>query len=145
MLDDLAIANIVKEARTIAVYGMQDEKKSDRPAYQIPAMLYDRGYKIYPVNPLIVFSLGLKAYPKLSDLPRQPDILDVFRRSELIPELVDEILALPVEKRPKTVWLQTGITHPPSEDRLEREGIQVVSDQCLGVWAARFRKPFIDP
>jgi hypothetical protein len=140
MLDDAAITQIVKEAKTIAVYGMQDEKKSDRPAYQIPAMLKERGYEIYPVNPMIVTSLGLEAYAKLADLPIQPDILDVFRRSELIPELTDEILALPPEKRPKTVWLQTGITHPQSEARLEVEGMQVVSDQCLGVWAARLKR-----
>jgi predicted CoA-binding protein len=140
MLDDAAITQIVKEAKTIAVYGMQDEKKRDRPAYQIPAMLKERGYEIYPVNPMIVTSLGLEAYAKLADLPIQPDILDVFRRSELIPELTDEILALPPEKRPKTVWLQTGITHPQSEARLEVEGMQVVSDLCLGVWAARLKR-----
>ncbi len=139
MLEDEMVAQIVKEARTIAIYGMQDEKRMDRPAYTIPAMLKERGYEIYPVNPMIVSSLGLEAYAKLEDLPIQPDILDVFRRSELIPELVDEILALPQEKRPKTVWLQTGITHPQSEARLEVEGIQVVSNQCLGVWAARLR------
>jgi predicted CoA-binding protein len=139
MPDDPEIANIVKSAKTIAVYGMQDEKKSDRPAYQIPAMLQERGYRIFPVNPKIATSLGVQAYPKLSDLPIQPDILDVFRRSELIPGLVDEILALPPEKRPHTVWLQTGITHPASEARLEAEGMKVVSDQCLGVWAAKLK------
>ena len=139
MLDDAAITQIVKEAKTIAVYGMQDEKKKDRPAYTIPAMLKAKGYEIYPVNPFIVSSLGLEAVAKLADLSIKPDILDVFRRSELIPELVDEILALPEEKRPKTVWFQTGITHPQSEARLEVEGMQVVSDQCLGVWAARVK------
>ena len=139
MLDNEKTAQIVKEAKTIAVYGMQDEKKKDRPAYKIPAMLKERGYEIYPVNPLIVSSLGLEACAHLADLPIKPDILDVFRRSELIPELTDEILALPEEKRPKTVWLQTGISHPQSEARLEVEGMQVVSDQCLGVWAARVK------
>ena len=139
MLIELEALQIVKDAKTVAVYGMQDEKKMDRPAYAIPAMLKERGYEIYPVNPMIVSSLGLEAYSKLADLPIQPDILDVFRRNELIPELTDEILALPKELRPKTVWLQTGITHPQSEARLEVEGMNVVSDQCLGVWAARVK------
>jgi uncharacterized protein len=138
-MDDHEIEKVVKEAKTIAVYGMQDEKKMDRPAYTIPAMLKGKGYEIYPVNPLIVSSLGLEAYAKLADLPVKPDILDVFRKSELIPEVTDEILDLPEEKRPKTVWLQTGISHPQSEARLEVEGIQVVSNQCLGVWAARVK------
>jgi uncharacterized protein len=131
---------IAGTARTVAVYGMQDEKKSDRPAYLIPAMLKERGIRLYPVNPAIRSSLGEKALAGLSDLPVQVDILDVFRRSEAIPELAVEILALPPDKRPKVVWLQSGITHPEAEARLEKAGLKVVSDACLGVFASRSRK-----
>ena len=130
---------IVKNAKTVAVYGMQDERKMDRPAYQIPAILQKKGLKLYPVNPRIQSSLGEKALAGLKDLPVQVDILDVFRRSEAIPELAEEILALPVEKRPKTVWLQTGISHPETEAKLEKAGFRVVSDACLGVYASRVR------
>lgn len=130
---------IVQTAKTVAVYGMQDESRSDRPAFQIPRMLQERGLKIYPVNPKIQSSLGEKAFAEIRDLPVQVDILDVFRRSEDIPAVVEEILALPGPRRPKTVWLQTGITNPEAEARLEQSGLKVVSDACLGVFAARLR------
>jgi hypothetical protein len=67
------------------------------------------------------------------------DILDVFRRPEVIPTLADEILALPPEKRPKVVWLQTGITNPEAEAKMEKAGLKVVSDSCLGVVAGQVR------
>jgi len=89
------ITEIVKDARTVAVYGMQDESRMDRPAYTIPAMLQARGLKLYPVNPKIESSLGERAYPDLKSLPMKVDILDVFRRSDAIPELAEEILAYP--------------------------------------------------
>ena len=130
---------MVKNAKTVAVYGMQDEKKADRPAYQIPEALQARGLKLYPVNPAIQSSLGEKSLASLKDLPVKVDILDVFRRSEAIPELADEIIALPESIRPKVVWLQTGISHPAAEEKLEKAGFQVVSDACLGVVAARVR------
>jgi predicted CoA-binding protein len=130
---------IVKNAKTIAVEGMQDEKKMDRPAYQIPAMLKDRGLKIYPVNPNIQSSLGEKAYSTVKDLPVKVDILDVFRRPEVIPALAEELIALPEEKRPRVIWLQSGITHPEAELKMEQAGFKVVSDSCLGVIAARVR------
>jgi predicted CoA-binding protein len=130
---------LVREAKTVAVYGMQDEKKADRPAYLIPMALQARGLKLYPVNPAIASSLGETALPSLKDLPVKVDILDVFRRSEAIPELAEEILALPEAIRPKVVWLQSGIAHSEAEARLEAAGFKVVSDACLGVYAARVR------
>jgi uncharacterized protein len=130
---------IVKNAKTVAVYGMADESKMDRPAYQIPAALKNRGLKLYPVNPNIQSSLGEKALPSLKDLPVKVDILDVFRRSDAIPELAEEIIALPEAIRPKVVWLQTGIAHPEAEAELEKAGFKVISDSCLGVYSARVR------
>ncbi len=133
------ILEIVKNAKTVAVEGMQDESKMDRAAYQIPAMLQSRGMKIIPVNPKIQTSLGEKALASIKDLPVQVDILDVFRRPEVIPALAEEITALPKIIRPKVVWLQSGISHPEAEAKLEKEGFKVVSDACLGVYAARVR------
>lgn len=95
--------------------------------------------KIYPVNPNIQSSLGEKAYAAIKDVPVKVDILDVFRRPDVIPALAEELLALPEEKRPKVVWLQSGITHPQAEAKLEKAGFKVVSDACLGVIAARVR------
>lgn len=130
---------IVKNAKTVAVEGMQDEKKMDRAAYQIPQALQQRGMKIIPVNPHIQSSLGEKAIATVKELSIKVDILDVFRRPDVIPALADEILALSEEKRPRVVWLQTGITHPEAEAKLEKAGLKVVSDACLGVIAARVR------
>jgi predicted CoA-binding protein len=139
MMNEQETIDIVKNAKTVAVYGMQDEAHMDRAAFQIPAMLKERGLKLYPVNPKIESSLGEKALASLADLPLSVDILDVFRRSDAIPELADEIIALPAEKRPKVVWLQTGITHPAAEAKLEQAGFKVISDACLGVFASRVR------
>ncbi len=131
--------DMVKNAKSVAVEGMQDESKMDRPAYSIPALLQSRGLKIYPVNPKIQSSLGEKAFESIKDLPVKVDILDVFRRPEVIPALADEIIALPESLRPKAVWLQTGITHPEAEAKLEKAGFRVVSDACLGVVASQVR------
>jgi len=139
MLTESEALQIVKDAKTVAVYGMQDEANMDRPAYLIPAMLKERGLKLYPINPKIQSSLGEKALASMKDLPIAVDILDVFRRSDAIPELVDEIIALPSEKRPKVIWLQTGISHPAAESKLEQAGFKVISDVCLGVFASRIR------
>lgn len=133
------VLEIARTAKSVAVEGMQDEKKMDRPAYQIPAMLQERGMKIYPVNPNIQSSLGEKAYAAIKDVPVKVDILDVFRRPDVIPTLADELIALPQEKRPRVVWLQSGITHPEAEAKLEKAGFKVVSDACLGVIASRVR------
>jgi predicted CoA-binding protein len=100
-------------------------------------MLQKRGYTVLPVNPRIEASLGVKAVASLGELSVVPDIVDVFRRPEDIPAVADELLALPPEKRAKLVWLQTGISHPESEARLEAAGYKVVADRCLGVFAAR--------
>ena len=130
---------IVRKAKIVGVEGMQDEKKMDRAAYTIPAMMKARGMKIIPINPNIQSSLGEKALANIKDLPVQVDILDVFRRPDVIPAIADEILAMPVEKRPKVVWLQSGITHPEAEAKLEKAGLKVVSDACLGVVASQVR------
>jgi predicted CoA-binding protein len=136
-MDEAQILDIARTAKTVAVYGMQDESKSDRPAYSVPAALHAKGYRVYPVNPTIQTSLGLRALASLADLPVKPDILDVFRRTEFIPALADEIIALPEAQRPKTVWLQTGIAHAEAEAKLQAAGMQVVSNRCLAVYAAR--------
>jgi predicted CoA-binding protein len=135
--DDRQILQIVRDAKRVAVYGMQDESKADRPAYTVPQALHARGFEIYPVNPNIESSLGLRAFAHIAELPMAPDILDVFRRSDAIDAVADEVLALPAERRPKTVWLQSGVTHPAAEAKLTAAGVQVVSDRCLAVYAAR--------
>jgi predicted CoA-binding protein len=126
--------------RTIAVVGMKGEDQLDAAAYSIPAMLQARGFRVVPVNPTIASSLGEKAYPRLAEVPEPFDLVDVFRRAEAIPALVDEILALPADRRPRVVWLQTGIRHDAATERLLAAGVDVVQSRCLGVYASRYAR-----
>jgi predicted CoA-binding protein len=137
MLTDEQALEAARNAKVVAVVGMTDGSKPGRASYDIPDMLQKRGYTVLPVNPRIEAALGVKAVASVGDLDVVPDIVDVFRRPEDIPAVADELLAVPKEKRAKLVWLQTGISHPESEARLEAAGYQVVADRCLGVFAAR--------
>jgi hypothetical protein len=137
MLSDAQALEVARNCRIVAVVGMTDGSKPGRPSFEIPLMLKQRGIEVLPVNPNIKEALGVAAVPCLAELSLAPDVVTVFRRSEAIPGLAEELLALPPEKRPKTVWLQTGISHPESEEILEKNGYQVVSDKCIGVLVAR--------
>lgn len=138
--DEAELAAIVREARTVAVLGMVDESKSDRPAFRIPQMMQETGIRVIPVNPTITSSLGEPAYPDLASVPTPFDVVDVFQRSEKIGPIADAILALPRERRPRVVWLQTGIRNDEAAARLAGAGIQVVQNRCMGVYSARYRK-----
>ena len=132
---DAEIAEVARNCRVVAVVGMKDESRPWEPAFAIPKMLVDRGIEVIPVNPTITQALGRTAYARLADVPQEFDLVDVFRRSDRIPALAEEILALP--RRPKVVWLQSGIRHAAAAEKLAVAGIQVVQDACLGVIVAR--------
>lgn len=132
------LAAIVRALRTVAVVGMKDEEQGDQPAFEIPRMLQAKGIRVIPVNPKIRSSLGVAAHPDLASVGEPFEVVDVFRRSAAIPELADQILALPPDRRPKVVWLQTGIRHDDAARRLAAAGIDVVQDRCLGVYASRY-------
>lgn len=139
--DEAALATIVRNARRVAVIGMVDEQRSDRPAYTIPEMCRERGMDVVPVNPRIESSQGLRAYPDLASVPGTFDLVNVFRRAEDVPPHVEEVLALPPERRPRVFWMQSGIRNDAAAAKLAAAGIQVVQDRCLGVYAARYRPP----
>ena len=130
---------IVRAARVVAVLGMKDESRPFEPAIRIPQMLVEHGMEVIPVNPTIRAALGRPSYARLADVPVPFDVVDVFRRSDRIPGIAEEILALPEGRRPAVVWLQSGIRHDAAAARLEGAGITVVQDECLGVLAARYR------
>jgi uncharacterized protein len=133
------LKSIVRSIGTVAVVGMKDATDPEAPAHTIPKILMTRGLRIFPVNPKLQTALGLKAYPDLASLPERVDVVDVFRRPDAIPALADEILALPPERRPSVVWLQTGIRNDAAALKLAAAGIRVVQDKCLGVYSARYR------
>jgi predicted CoA-binding protein len=134
------LAEIVRSMRTIAVVGMKDGTKPDEPAFSIPQMLKARGVRVLPVNPTIQASLGEPSRASLAAVAEPVDLVDVFRRPEVIEALADEILALPSELRPKVVWMQTGIRNEPAAAKLGAVGIRVVMNRCLGVYTMRYRR-----
>ena len=132
-----ALMAIARDMKTIAVVGIKDDKDPFAPAYTIPAMLKQAGVRVIGVNPRVPEALGEKTLASVAELPAAVDVLDVFRRPDAIPELTDQLLALPAEKRPAVVWMQSEIRHDPSAARLVAAGYRVVQDHCLGVYSKR--------
>lgn len=122
---DEEIRALLTSARTIAVVGISP--KPDRDSHRVAAYLQARGYRIIPVRPAQAEILGEKAYPSLEDIPGPVDIVDVFRRADQIPAHAEEALRL----RPRAFWMQEGIEHSESAERLRRSGIDVVMNRCI--------------
>jgi uncharacterized protein len=111
--------------KTVAVVGCSP--KPERAGHYVPAYLQERGYRIVPVNPGHQEILGEKCYPRLSDIPFPVDVVEVFRRSEDVPPVIEEAIAI----KAKAVWLQSGITHEDAEESARKAGLLVVSDSCM--------------
>jgi uncharacterized protein len=119
------IGELLKKAKTIAVVGLSDSPL--RPSYGVSAYMQSHGYHIVPVNPEIKGALGEKAVPTLADVQGKIDIVDVFRRSEFVPEIVDEAIRLKVP----AIWLQEGVIHEEAAEKARKAGILVVMDLCI--------------
>lgn len=119
------IGRLLQNARTIAVVGLSNSPL--RPSHGVSAYLQSHGYRIIPVNPLIKGALGEKALPSLSAINEKIDIVDVFRRSEFVPEIVDEAIRLKVP----ALWLQEGVIHEEAAAKARQAGIFVVMDHCM--------------
>jgi predicted CoA-binding protein len=119
------IGELLKQSKTIAVVGLSDSPL--RPSYGVSAYMQGHGYHIIPVNPAIKGALGEKAVPTLSDVQGKIDIVDVFRRSEFVPEIVDEAIRLKVP----AIWLQEGVIHEAAAEKARKAGILVVMDKCI--------------
>jgi predicted CoA-binding protein len=120
-----AIAELLKRAKTIAVVGLSDNPF--RASHGVSAYMQSQGYHIIPVNPHIGSSLGEKAYASLLDLPEKVDIVNVFRRSEFLEEIVEQAIQLEVP----AVWTQEGVINETAAEKARRAGIFVVMDQCI--------------
>lgn len=128
--DRADLGELIRTARTIAVVGLS--RKPERPSHGVAAYLQSVGYRIVPVNPAGGVTLGEPVYPDLRAAAAASgpiDIVNIFRRSEHIPALLDALL----EVRPRLVWMQQGIRHDEVARRLESVGITVVMDRCLAV------------
>ena len=129
--DNAGIQRILAGTRRVAVLGIKTPE-SGQPAFYVPEYAQSAGYEIVPVPvyyPDVTEILGQQVFRRLADIPGEVDLVNVFRRPRDVPAHVDDILA----KRPKAVWLQSGIRHEDAAERLARAGIDVVQDRCLMV------------
>ncbi|MEW6338681.1 MAG: CoA-binding protein [Acidobacteriota bacterium] len=126
---------ILEESRTVAMVGLSD--KADRDSYRVARYLQEHGYHIVPVNPAVHEILGETSYPDLHAIPAEIsiDIVDIFRKPEFIPAIVDAAIA----RGARTVWMQLGLAHNASADKARAAGLKVVMDRCIKVELARLR------
>ena len=122
-----SIAQILRTSKTIAVVGLSS--KPERASYQVAAYLQRHGYRIIPVNPRETQVLGETAYASLHDVPVAIDIVDVFRESSAVPEIVAETIVIGA----KVLWLQLEIHHAEAEYQATAAGITVISDVCIKI------------
>lgn len=118
-------------AQTIAVVGHSD--KPHRTSYQIAHYLRAQGYTVYPVNPTVEMIDDEKSYPSLAEIPDPIDIVNVFRRSEFLPAIIDEAIAI----NAKTIWTQLGVIDISARDKALTHNIAVAMDRCIKVDHAR--------
>lgn len=131
--DDNAMRDVLTNAKVIAVVGHSD--KPDRTSYRIAQFLRQVGYKVYPVNPMVSEIDGQPSYASLKELPETVDIVNIFRRSEYLPEIVDEAIAV----NAKTVWAQLSVYDDAAAQKALEAGLNVVMDACIKVEYMRLR------
>jgi predicted CoA-binding protein len=119
------ITELLKISRTIAVVGLSS--KRHRPSFGVSEYMQAAGFRIIPVNPHEREVLGEKSYPRLEDVPEKVDIVDIFRRSEQVPEVVESAIRIGA----RSVWMQEGVIHPQAAERARQAGLFVVMDLCL--------------
>ncbi|MDN5325428.1 MAG: uncharacterized protein PWP41_123 [Moorella sp. (in: firmicutes)] len=115
------------KVHNIAIVGLSD--KEDRPSYQVARYLQDHGFRIIPVNPAVETILGEKAYPDLEAIPADIpiDVVDVFRRAEAVPPIVDAA----IKRGVPVIWLQEGVVHEEAAARARAAGLEVIMDRCI--------------
>ena len=119
------ISEILRVCRTIAVVGLS--AKRYRPSYGVAEYMQRSGYRIIPVNPHETEILGENCYPDVESIPEPIDIVDVFRRPEFVPEIVEAA----IRKGAKAIWMQEGVFHEEAAGRAEAAGLAVVMDRCI--------------
>ena len=125
--DDSKIKQILEDAKVIAVVGAST--KPWRESNNIADFLIRKGYNVIPVNPRYQEVLGRKCYPDVPSIPLKVDIVDVFRNSDSVGEVVDEA----IKAGAKTVWMQLGVINEVAAKKAEAAGVQVVMDHCIAV------------
>ena len=116
---------VLRSYRTIAVVGLSGKRY--RPSYGVAEYMQRAGYRIVPVNPQESEVLGERCYPDLDSIPFDVEIVDIFRRSEFVPEIVDAA----IRKGAKVIWMQEGVLHEAAARKAEAAGLTVIMDRCI--------------
>lgn len=125
------IKEILRTKKRIAVVGLSDNP--ERTSYQVAKVMQNAGFEIIPVNPTITESLGVKAVPNLTEVQGHVDIVNVFRRSEFLPEIAKEAVAIQAD----VFWSQLGIVNEDAYNYLKENGMTVIMDRCIKVEYSR--------
>ena len=126
-MSEADIRSILEESKTVAVVGLSP--REERDSHRVAKYLQSQGYRIIPVNPNADEILGERSYPDLASIPEPIDVVDVFRGSEAVPEIVEEAIQVGA----KTVWMQQGVIHEEAAARAREAGLRVVMDRCMMV------------
>ena len=121
----LNTASVLRSARTIAVVGLSSKRY--RPSHGVAEYMQSAGYRIIPVNPFETEVLGAQAYPELDRVPGTVDIVDIFRRSEFVPEIVEAAIRIGA----RAIWMQEGVVHEDAAAKARAAGLEVVMDRCI--------------
>ena len=122
---DAMITKMLQSMKRVAVVGISD--KPDRASHGIARFLVGRGIEVVGVNPVLENVLDIKVYPTLMDVPGHVDIVDIFRRSDAVPPIVDAA----IKSMAGAVWMQEGVIHEEAAEKARRAGLDVVMDRCI--------------
>jgi uncharacterized protein len=121
----MAGENLLRSAKTIAVVGLSNRRS--RPSYGVSEYMQSSGYRIIPVNPNETEILGEKSWASLEEIPEHVDIVDIFRRPECVPEIVDSAIRIGA----KGIWMQEGVVNDEAAGKARAAGLEVVMDRCI--------------
>ena len=125
MMTSEEIRDLLSNSKTIAVVGLSD--KPWRPSHGVSEYMQTQGYRIIPVNPNLTEVLGEKAYASLDEVPERVDIVDIFRRSELVEPAVDAA----IRKGARAIWMQEGVVNQAAARKAQEAGLAVIMDRCI--------------
>lgn len=120
-----SIGELLQKSKTIAVVGLSDSPY--RASHGVSAYMQSQGYRIIPVNPTLDNALGEQSYPSLLDVKEKIDVVNIFRRPEFVPEVVDQAIQLKVP----VIWMQEGVVHEAAAEKARKAGITVIMDRCI--------------
>ena len=132
--EEKSITELLASAKTIAVIGLSS--KPYRASFGVSETLQSSGYRIFPVNPNEKEVLGEKCYSRLEDIPEKIDIVDIFRRPEFVPDIVDAAIRIGA----RAIWMQEGVEDEASAERARRAGLFVIMDNCIAKEIYKRRK-----